>query len=231
MSEKPAKKIWIIRHGMRIDFAEPGWVETAEEPYNPPLAPIGQLQAQETARRFAAEPLEAIFVSPFLRTLQTARPIAALKGLPLFVEAAFSEFLKKEEFPCHPLADGPVTERMLRDFPEISPSYRSAPPAAYPEDFSDLDRRIDLAMDRIKASAYSAVLIVSHGSPIKSIYRHFIGSLPEEYQPMCSVTRFDLVDGLWRLSIDGDSSHLSAADATGKAFYGELEKSRRSSRS
>lgn len=222
------RHIWVVRHGMRIDFANPGWIETAEEPYNPPLAPVGLLQAEETVRRFQGVDLEAIYVSPFLRTLQTARLIAESKGLPLFVEPGFFEFLKKDEFTDNPIKPGPAYAKLLGDFPEISSSYSSDISPSYPESIHDLDRRIDLALSRIFESSYREILIVSHGTPIKSIYRHFTGSVPEDYQPMSSVTRFDLRDGHWRLAIDGDSSHLSTADTTGKAFYAELERIRRS---
>lgn len=216
---------------MRIDFADPAWVETAEEPSNPPLAPVGLLQAEETARRFEKVDLEAIFVSPFRRTLQTAQLIAGPKGLPLFVEPGFFEFLKKEEFTHNPIKSGSGTAELLRDFPEIAPSYQSDISPSYPENIQNLDRRIDLTLEKICKSSYGEILIVSHGTPIKSIYRYFTGSVPEDYQPMSSVTRFDLLDGHWQLAIDGDSSHLSTADTTGKAFYAELEKSRRSSSS
>ena len=225
MNQQENKRIWIVRHGMRIDFATPSWTESAENPYNPPLAPEGLLQARETAVRFEREDLDAIFVSPFLRTLQTARFIAEKKGLPLLVEPGFSEFLKEEEFTHSPVESD--LEQLRRDFPEIDPTHGSALSPRYPESVQELDRRIDSALDSIINSSLRNILIVSHGSPIKSIYRYFTGAVPGTYQPMSSVTMFDFCEGSWNLAIDGDSSHLSIADTTGKAFYAELEKNRR----
>ena len=47
------------------------------------LSPEGRQQAQALARRLAAEPIAALYASPLSRSLETARPIAALLGLEI----------------------------------------------------------------------------------------------------------------------------------------------------
>ncbi len=209
---------------MRVDFAYPEWVETAQNPYNPPLAPVGLTQGRETALRLKDEQIDAVFVSPFLRTLQTAHLIAEKKSLPLYVEPGFSEFLKKGEFPHMPDVYDPDVWK--KEFPLINYDYTPASSSKYPETHHHLDLRIDQTMAKLLDSSYTHLLIVSHGSPIKSLYRYFNVHEPVDYQPMCSVSRFDLEDGKWNMAVDGDSSHLSVADTTGKAFYADLEKNR-----
>lgn len=38
--------VWIARHGIRLDFVNPGWLETAERFYDSPLSLDGFKQAQ-----------------------------------------------------------------------------------------------------------------------------------------------------------------------------------------
>ena len=80
-----SQRIWIIRHGNREDFQNPGWAKTAQRPFDPALSPDGETQAKEVGRRLQDEPIHCVFASPFLRTIQTASHIAEaldLAGLP-----------------------------------------------------------------------------------------------------------------------------------------------------
>ena len=51
----------------------------------------GELQAQDLARRLAHVQLDAIFSSPQPRARETARPLAAAKGLPVTILDEFDE--------------------------------------------------------------------------------------------------------------------------------------------
>ena len=75
------RKVWLVRHGNRLDFIHPEWFLSAQFKYDPPLCPAGKIQAQETAMRLKSEAIAHIFVSPYRRALETAMPVAIAHGL------------------------------------------------------------------------------------------------------------------------------------------------------
>lgn len=77
-----ATEILLVRHGAS-QAAVPGEpFETIEGGHaDPPLAPEGHAQAERVGQRLAAEPPEALFVTPQQRTSQTAAPLVAATGL------------------------------------------------------------------------------------------------------------------------------------------------------
>ena len=216
---KKERKLWVVRHGLRIDFTTPGWTDTAENPYNPPLDSKGLTQAEETAERLKNEKIDYIFTSPFIRTLQTASAVAEKKGMSFNIEKGLSEWLKSSEFPYMP--DLYSTDYLAEQFPLIDRNYKSMASAGYPESREDLDARTEDALLKIFDKYDGSILVISHGSPIKSIYKALINVFPEDYQPMCSVSMFRYSSDGWNLEIDSDSSHLSIADVTNRAFYAE----------
>ncbi|CAI9786034.1 unnamed protein product [Fraxinus pennsylvanica] len=67
-----------MRHGDRMDNFEPLWISTAKRPWDPPLVEAGKIRAYctgQSLRNKLGFPIHRIFVSPFLRCLQTAAEI------------------------------------------------------------------------------------------------------------------------------------------------------------
>jgi broad specificity phosphatase PhoE len=58
---------------------------------DPRLTPLGQEQAEAAAVALAGEGIERIIVSPYTRALQTAAPVAAALGLPVFINPTVRE--------------------------------------------------------------------------------------------------------------------------------------------
>lgn len=124
-------RIFLIRHGDRLDYADPSWLEKAKKHgalvTDPPLSPLGHRQAQETADHLITELLRGqmitkILVSPYLRVLQTARPLAeALLAdrVPLCIERGLSE--------AHATPDNvlPSAAERFAYFPQVDPTYES----------------------------------------------------------------------------------------------------------
>jgi broad specificity phosphatase PhoE len=201
---------------MRVDFADPDWVTTAENRYNPPLHHIGLRQAEETGQRLAVEVINHIVASPFQRTLQTASIIADTLGGSVKVETGFSEWLSPKHFDYQPVVGDPAT--LLREYPLLDPEYRSYREAKYPESRPDLDQRTSGALSQILDDLSGNVLIVSHGSPIEAIHKALTGAHPESMATMASVSRYEFDGGSWRATAIGDSSHLSTPDETHRVF-------------
>lgn len=72
---QPHARIFLLRH------AEPDWAPGGRSVADPELTPFGVAQAEATARRLAGERLDAIYVSPYRRSQQTAEALARVAGL------------------------------------------------------------------------------------------------------------------------------------------------------
>lgn len=72
------QNVVVMRHGDRIDNFEPLWTEKAARPWDPPLVLDGKVRAFCTGKKFnntLGFPIHRVFVSPFLRCLQTASEV------------------------------------------------------------------------------------------------------------------------------------------------------------
>uniref|UniRef100_A0AC34GMS2 Phosphoglycerate mutase n=1 Tax=Panagrolaimus sp. ES5 TaxID=591445 RepID=A0AC34GMS2_9BILA len=99
------RKLWVIRHGERIDKVDPEWIKTAPRGAwdDPPMTEKGMQQAREAGKRLKDEKIDYIFSSPFIRCLKTASLVVGeLKQNTehkLFVEPGFVEDLSITQFP------------------------------------------------------------------------------------------------------------------------------------
>ncbi|XP_055962408.1 uncharacterized protein LOC126687960 [Mercurialis annua] len=65
----------VMRHGDRLDNFDPLWTSTALRPWDPPLVEAGRIRAFSTGKNLKSRlcfPIHRVFVSPFLRCVQTA---------------------------------------------------------------------------------------------------------------------------------------------------------------
>ncbi|GKV04075.1 hypothetical protein SLEP1_g16286 [Rubroshorea leprosula] len=72
------QNVVVMRHGDRLDNVDPTWVKTAERPWDPPLVDAGLDRAFATGRELRnalSFPIHRVFVSPFLRCVQTASQV------------------------------------------------------------------------------------------------------------------------------------------------------------
>ncbi|KAL1190909.1 hypothetical protein V5N11_025650 [Cardamine amara subsp. amara] len=74
------QNVIVMRHGDRFDNFDPLWLSTAARPWDPPLAQDGLVRAFQTGQRIRSQtgfPIHRVFVSPFLRCIQTASEVVA----------------------------------------------------------------------------------------------------------------------------------------------------------
>lgn len=118
----PRTTLLLVRHGARYDFAnKQAWrarcAALGLEGSDPPLSALGHVQAAETAAFIAREErVTTILVSPYLRVIQTARPLAHATELPICVENALAEF-------HHVPQKIPPAGKRVGVFPEIDERY------------------------------------------------------------------------------------------------------------
>jgi broad specificity phosphatase PhoE len=155
--------LWLVRHGHRLDFIQPEWFDTAVYPYDPPLSSEGFDRAISLAQEFRQVSIDRIYTSPFLRTIQTADPLARLLQLPIRLEWGLCEWL------CQYWTSGfPETnpaEDLMQCYPNIDVSYQSLVMPCYPETAEELDARIlNIAYKLMQGNCQNILAIAHKGS-------------------------------------------------------------------
>ena len=104
---KCAKKIWLARHGERLDAVDPNWVKESGMPFDPPLSSRGVQQSRELANFARSLDLRHLISSPYRRTLETSAFISDATELKIKTEPAVGEFLLADWFDSTPTLSKP----------------------------------------------------------------------------------------------------------------------------
>ncbi len=206
-----SQRVWIVRHGNREDFQNPGWARTAQRPYDPALSSDGETQAREVGLSLQGEPVHYIFASPFLRTIQTASHIADALDLPVCPEPGIGEILP--EAKCDP-ALMPDEERRRR-FPRVEAHYEEVGALSYPES-SEQGHERAAATARALTQRYpnKNLLMVTHGAPVVGIVRGLTGLTERIFVPLCCVFTLQRSGESWGVVQRSDISHLSNQESS-----------------
>jgi len=99
-----AHEVWVVRHGQRQDTVDPDWELTADRVHDPGLTELGRWQAWRVGQFFADHGIEfeAVYCSPFLRTVQTTAEIYGEIGQEAFLEPGLGEHRNAEWFDSEP---------------------------------------------------------------------------------------------------------------------------------
>lgn len=190
------QEIWIVRHGERIDYVDKTW--TSDRPYDPPLTQSGLDMAELTAQRIIresqvlhpkkeneSEPL--LLCSPFIRTAQTALPIARALKTPIRTEWGLTEGLRTgHEFTKQPVMLELQKLEEYIGYP-VNKEYHSLLPfPVFPEERPVYWARFKDALKHIlDANPEKSMVLVTHGQEL-SKYCSFDNSR-YGYQSICEV--------------------------------------------
>lgn len=163
-----------------------------------PLSAHGRVQADVLGRRLAGIRLAAIYSSPLLRTLETARALAQHHDVPLREEDDLIEVDFGEWTGC--------TFEELNARQEWHAFNSSRAHAVIPngESAPGVQRRIVAALERLAAvHAGSTIAVVSHGDVLRYAVLYYAGSPLDLYRRFeispASVTALQLAPGDPRL--------------------------------
>jgi broad specificity phosphatase PhoE len=151
--------LWLVRHAHRLDFIQPEWFDTAVYPFDPPLSEQGQVEANALAEHLSQAKIDRIVTSPFLRTIQTAAPLARTLELPIQLEWGLCEWLCADWTPSLPTTT-PVSDLKV-DYP-IDLFYQSIGIPVYPEIPKDLSLRTSTIAQRLLKSNYENIVAIGH---------------------------------------------------------------------
>ncbi len=188
-------KLYLVRHG------ESAWNQlhlyTGQR--DVPLSEDGLLQAQRLGERIRELELAEIYASPLLRAQDTAKPAAALKNMPLRLDARLAEI-------HHGAWEGNPASVIEQQYAETYSAWRSQPhTVTMPEgeSLNDVGRRVDAFLHDLYAEHFDGnILIVSHDAVLRVIILQTLGMGLEYF---------------WRWRFDNAS--LSAVERTGHAHF------------
>lgn len=107
--------IAVVRHGERLDKADPGAWYGSEDgrsyPSDPPLSRLGRRQATQLGKEFACLDFNSVISSPLIRCVATAVEICRALSLPLCIDLALGEVFNKAHF---------VPPSVLRKYEEVT---------------------------------------------------------------------------------------------------------------
>jgi broad specificity phosphatase PhoE len=203
------RSLYLVRHGQRLDAVDKNWYGTDDNKYDSPLSETGFEQAQRLAERLVQEPIEHIFVSPYLRALQTAQPIAEALDLPLYVENGVGEWLGQSMLSHEPNIT-PAYQRR-DDFPRLDFSHNPRVTPHYPESVAQCFERLESAVTQLLEAYEGNILIVGHGRTVTGI-GHVLTGKPESHfkYGLAAVTKLDYDNGKWLIRLNSDIAHLHA---------------------
>jgi 2,3-bisphosphoglycerate-dependent phosphoglycerate mutase len=130
---------------------------------------IGRAQAEATATSLADEPIEAVYSSDLMRAVDTARPIAETRGLPVVTDAAFREIDQGEWEGLH-------VDVIKERWPELwGPARHSTtrPGGEAPADVRV--RALEGVRKIVESYPDGVVVVVSHGGTIRWLSAEALG--------------------------------------------------------
>ncbi|CDF33349.1 unnamed protein product [Chondrus crispus] len=191
-------KLYIARHGERLDFVDPKWYESAEKPHDPPLTHTGKEQAKELGIKLSECNITHIFTSPFSRCVNTASNAAASISphTRIYIEPGMCEWLSADWY--QESERGPVwrsVQSLAAEFSNIDADYEPVYPMShnfdgFPESTKELASRCTKTyrslLERFQTTGN--ILLVGHGSSVYSLIEVLVPGAPRKSVPYCCLT-------------------------------------------
>ncbi len=174
-----ACQILLVRHGQSAPYDPQQPFPLVDGHGDPPLSPLGQLQASLVARRLVDEPISAVYQTTLVRTHQTAAPLAEQLGLTPTVEPDLREvFLGVAE-------GGRLREMIATGHPDVMAMRKTKEWGALPgaETNQQLTERTVSAVRRL-ARHHPGELIAAfcHGGVISAVLGYALGAHPMAFR-------------------------------------------------
>lgn len=188
-TKEAATSILFLRHGA-TDFPENRYYCDAIE--DPTLNSTGLKQARSWSERLKKQSIVAVYVSPSLRTQETAREATGGLGLP----AETLPGLRERSFGAW---DGLTSDEIPKQFPAEWAAWKNDLLNFVPsqgESLVGFSNRVDGTLESLRLRhAGQTVLVVTHVGPIRMIVASALGISLENTKRLvvgsCSLTRIE----------------------------------------
>ena len=185
------KRIYIIRHGMRLDHENRSWKNTAERKFDPPLSEKGEREAKLTAQALLGLETEisALYASPLLRTIQTAQHLSTVLDLPIQLEGGIAEWLNPKwyDFSAGMVPPADLKER----YPGLNLEHTALVTPSYPEHSEDIcHARCEYVARHLSAAQPDGkhIVLVTHGVCVNALALTLVGSKAGVNSQTCAIT-------------------------------------------
>ncbi len=161
-------RVYLVRHGATSLTAEDRFAGSTDVP----LSDDGRRQVASLAERLKAEKLDAIYASPLLRTLETARILAAPHGLEPIREPALREI-------DYGRWEGLQRAEVEKAFPAEYSIWEEDPftvaPIGGESGVNVLNRALPVMRRIVEQHRHQSVIIVSHKGTNRLLISSFLG--------------------------------------------------------
>ncbi len=200
-------ELLLVRHGQSEDAVEGAPFIRFEGHADPPLSPLGHVQAELLCGRLAAEHVDAVYVTSLRRTAETAAPLAALLGVEPVVEHDLREIYLGEwegwVFEQKFVDRDPVALQMVRE-----QRWDLAPGS---EPVGDFARRVRAGIERIATRhPDQRVVVVAHGGTIGEVLAQAASAEPWAFvgADNASLSHVVVTAKRWVVRRFNDTTHL-----------------------
>jgi 2,3-bisphosphoglycerate-dependent phosphoglycerate mutase len=152
----------LVRHGLPVR------IDDADGPADPELSDEGRAQAVRLAGWLRRDPIDAVYVSPMRRAIETAEPLADALGIDPVVDEELAEFDREAHFYV------PIEElKVAGDERYLKMLRGELDGEVDPDTFREV---VAVAVERIiEAHPGNTVAIVCHGGVINAWASHVLG--------------------------------------------------------
>lgn len=202
------RSLYLCRHGQRIDAILPKWYSKEDNRHDPHLSEQGMLQVDLLAKRVQAEPIDHIFVSPYIRALQTATPIAEALQQSIMVEPGIGEW--QSRYLVSSGVELPTAQQRSEQFPMIDLSYAPYLTPTFPESEKEVRERLLRTVNHLLEQYDGNLLLVGHGKVVSGVSTQLTGQPENSFRhDVACLTQLVYESGKWHVRINGDTSHLN----------------------
>jgi broad specificity phosphatase PhoE len=166
--------LYLVRHGESIYNAE-GRIQGQSDI---PLSPLGHRQSEAVASGFRGAQIDAIYSSPLLRALDTARPLAAQLGLEPRTDKRLMEINAG-------VFQGLTWSDIHQRFPQAGEAWKSQDPDfRIPEGETrrELMQRAEAVLQSIREADHRTAVVVAHGGVLTAGLKALL-RVPAERNP------------------------------------------------
>lgn len=198
-------RLILVRHG-QTDWNRDYRVQGQADP---PLNETGRAQAETIAGALKGEPIEAIYSSPLLRAIDTARTINRFHGVPLIEHPALKELDTGE-------ADGIYFPHLAERYPDFFRQWKAdAASVRWPggESMEELQARAWKVIEGITTGPpRGCIVITSHLFVLLGILCKALDLRLSNYRRLNlsigAISEIEAADGRWRLLRFNETCHL-----------------------
>jgi len=204
-------RVFLVRHGATVFSAEDRFAgETDIE-----LSDEGREQARKLAERLGTEKIAAVYASPLVRTLETARIVAKPHNLSVVRRDGLREI-------SHGRWEQMTRQEVEEKFPEEAAAWEEDPytfaPAGGARGLAVTARALPALVEIVRTHHDENVIIVSHKATIRLLLSSLLGFDPRRYrdnldQSPAALNIIDFKDAAHaRLTLFNSTSHYSATE-------------------